>query len=76
VKGNTTIERCAAAAGVFTETEAGRFSPKKYHPPPAIRMSNAAIPAAVGASVERFFGSGGFGSIAGFGWAAWPTSSE
>jgi hypothetical protein len=49
---------------------------KKYHAPPAIKMSNAAIPAASVASDEDFFDSGGFALVAGFASAGTPTRSE
>ena len=60
------MERCLASAGVvafdatgagdFVATAAGRFAPRSHHAPPARTMSKAAIPAASGASEERFFG--------------------
>ena len=45
-------------------TAAGRFAPRKYHAPPAIAMSKAAIPAASGPSDERFFGATGSAGFA------------
>ena len=48
------MERRAAASGggAFEATVAGRLALRKYHAPPAIKMSSAAIPAASGASRE------------------------
>ena len=80
------MDRCAVSAGAtaleatgasaFVATDAGRLAMNKYHAPAAITMSNPAIPAASGASDERFFGSGGLASVAGFAWAGTPTCSE
>ena len=42
---------------------------------PAITTS-ATIPATSGASMDRFFGSGGFAVVAGFATAGTPTCSE
>ena len=74
VKGRTTIERCAASAGVgaFDATGADgvivrggvRFAPSRYQ---ALAAANAASPSASGASDERFFsGSDGFAWVGGF----------
>ena len=48
------MERRAASAGVGAPRRA-----RNHHAPPPIRISNAAIAAASGASAERFFGAGG-----------------
>jgi hypothetical protein len=72
------MERRAVAAGAaaFEAKVAGRFAPKKYQAPPAIRMSNAAIPAASGVSAEGTFGAAGRTAVAGFACAGTPTCSE
>ena len=49
---------------------------RKYQAPAAINTTNAASPSASGASDERFFGSAGLASVAGFAWAGTPTCSE
>jgi hypothetical protein len=67
------MERCAASAG--GGVVAIRFPATKYQAPPAITMS-ATIPAISGVSAQRFFGSAGLASVAGFAWAGTPTCSE
>src|SRR5208282_293759 len=49
---------------------------RKYQAAPAIATNNAAIAAMSGARAQRFFGSGGFASGAGFARAGTPTASE
>jgi hypothetical protein len=62
-KGNTTIERCAASAGTFVVTLAGRFAMRNHHAPYAI--THAASAAASRASAARFLGERGSGNRGG-----------
>jgi hypothetical protein len=69
------MDKCAASAGAVAMTGAVRFPAKKYHIPPATRMS-AAIPAMSDASIDRCFGADAVAADSGFATAGAPTCSE